>query len=233
MKAVAGVMGRAIAERRRMWLSVLIGFMVVYQLTLMAALIVRFENVPNYVTFYNYPANVYEILVSTPALSDALPIIAEEWLVEIGYMNYDYGNGVSEWSLTLWPSKLVVLSIVGALLATCLVLLLPGKDGACPIASKQRAMVGAGSGAALVGLSSATMSWVVCCATPTWVVSLAMLGMSASLALWLEPLGDFITAGGFILLIATAVFLARRRIAAAAETAKQAMAANRAVPSPS
>jgi len=65
-------------------------------------------------------------------------------------------------------------------------------------------------------MSSATLSWVVCCATPTWVVSLAMLGMSASLALWLEPLGDFITISGFLLLAGCVLYLARRRQAAEA-----------------
>ena len=215
MRNLRHVIGNAIAERKALWISVLLGFVLLYQFALLLALIVRFENVPNYVTFYNYPANVYEILVSTPALSDALPIIAEEWLIEIGYMNFDFGKGISEWSLTILPTKLAILSAVGALLATCAVLLVPARDRACPIAPTRRAMLGAGSGAALVGLSSATLSWVVCCATPTWVVSLAMLGMSASLALWLEPLGDVITGSGFLLLIGTAVFLARRRVAGA------------------
>ena len=49
-----------------------------------------------------------------------------------------------------------------------------------------------------LGLAVQRASWVVCCATPTWVVSLAMMGMSASLALWLEPLVIFITITGFL-----------------------------------
>ncbi len=216
MTALRHVIGRTIAERFPLWLAILVGFVAVYQLLLLAALVVRFENIPNYVTAYNYPANVYEILVSTPALSDAWDIIAEEWLLEIGYMNYDYGNGISEWSLTLWPTKLVQLTVVGALLATCIILLLPGRSGACPAVGDRRALFGAGGGAALVGMSSATLSWVVCCATPTWVVSLAMLGMSASLALWLEPLGDFITISGFFLLIGCVIYLAHRRRSAEA-----------------
>jgi hypothetical protein len=32
-------------------------------------------------------------------------------------------------------------------------------------------------------------------------VALAMLGMSASLALWLEPLGDLLTFGGLLIMI--------------------------------
>ncbi len=69
----------------------------------------------------------------------------------------------------------------------------------------------AGGGAALVGFSSASLSWVVCCAAPTWVVSLAMLGMSVSLAFWLEPFGHVITGSGFGLLLVSVVVLARRQ----------------------
>ena len=39
-----------------------------------------------------------------------------------------------------------------------------------------------------------------------------MMGMSASLALWLEPLGNFITISGFVLLLASIWHLARRRM---------------------
>ena len=41
-------------------------------------------------------------------------------------------------------------------------------------------------------LGNVTLSWVVCCSAPSWVVGLAMLGMSSSLALALEPLGYMI-----------------------------------------
>ena len=102
--------------------------------------------------------------------------------------------------------------VIGALIATVVVLLMPGKDGACAVVSRKTAIGAAGGGAALVGLSSATLSWVVCCAAPTWVVSLAMLGMGVSLAFWLEPLGNVITLSGFALLVAAVVVLAVRRI---------------------
>lgn len=211
MNAVLPTIGRAIAGRWVLWSLITVGFVLAYNLMLMVALVARFGDLPNYTTFYDYFGNVARIVESTPSVADMIPIIREEWLIEIGYMNYDYGNGISEWSLTVLPEKLVILLAVGALIATVVVLLLPGKDGSCAAVSKKVAVGTAGGGAALVGFCSATLSWVVCCATPTWVVSLAMLGMGASLALWLEPLGVVITLSGFALLVATVVVLALRR----------------------
>lgn len=211
MKNILRAIGNAIAGRRVLWTAVAAGVVLSYNLMLLVALIVRFGDLPNYVTFYDYIGNVANIIENTPAVSDMVPIIREEWLIEIGYMNYDYGNGISEWSLTVLPEKLLVLLAAGALIATVAVLLLPGRDGACAVVSKKAAIGAAGGGAALVGLSSATLSWVVCCAAPTWVVSLAMLGMGVSLAFWLEPLGTVITVSGFGLLVATVAVLAIRR----------------------
>jgi len=211
MSGVLSTIGRAIAGRWVLWTAITAGFVVAYNLVLLAALVVRFGNLPNYTTFYDYFDNVARIVESTPSVADMLPIIREEWLIEIGFMNYDYGNGISEWSLTVLPEKLVILFAVGALIASVVVLLLPGKDGTCTAVSKKAAVSAASGGAVLVGLCSATLSWVVCCAAPTWVVSLAMLGMGASLAFWLEPLGGVITLSGFALLVATVIVLALRR----------------------
>jgi hypothetical protein len=201
----------AIARRWLLWGGTVLGFILGYNLLLLAALVVRFGELPNYATVYDYPANVMRILASTPSLLDALQIIREEWLIEIGFMNYQFGNGISEWSLTVLPAKLAVLLAVGALLATVVVLVFPGGAASCSAVAGRRAIGTAGGGAALVGFSSASLSWVVCCAAPTWVVSLAMLGMSVPLAFWLEPFGQLITASGFILLLACVAVLARRR----------------------
>jgi len=211
MRHILPTIGTAIAGRWLLWTMVTVGFVVGYNLLLLLALVARFGDLPNYVTFYDYIGNVLTIIESTPAVADMIPIIREEWLIEIGYMNYDYGNGISEWSLTVLPEKLLVLFGVGALIATVAVLLLPGRDGACAAVSKKAALGATGGGAALVGLSSATLSWVVCCAAPTWVVSLAMLGVGVSVAFWLEPLGTAITLTGYGLLVATVVMLAIRR----------------------
>ena len=204
-------LSESIRERQLIWWGTLIGFVVTYYAGLLLTMLVRFGNIPNYITFYDWPENVWTILTSTPSLLDAIEIISEEWLVEIGYMNYDFGKGISEWAMNIVPHKLFLILIVASLIASVVVLLMPPKKRTCPVAPKGKAVAAASGGATLVGLSSATLSWVVCCATPTWVVSLAMMGMSASLALWLEPVGDLITISGFSLLFFSVWFLARRR----------------------
>ena len=40
----------------------------------------------------------------------------DEWLLEIGYMNYAYGRGVSEWSLLIIPHKVAIVMAIGALI---------------------------------------------------------------------------------------------------------------------
>lgn len=55
------------------------------------------------------------IIQSTPSWADILPIVTEEWLIEIGFMNYHYGTGISEWSLNVIPSRMIVLFFLGAL----------------------------------------------------------------------------------------------------------------------
>lgn len=204
-------LSESIRERQLIWWGALIGFVLTYYAGLLLTMLVRFGNIPNYITFYDWPGNVWTILTSTPSLSDAIEIISEEWLVEIGYMNYEFGKGISEWAMNIVPPKLFLILIVACLIASVVVLLMPSKKRTCPLPPKGKAVAAASGGAALVGLSSATLSWVVCCATPTWVVSLAMMGMSASLALWLEPVGDLITIAGFSLLFFSVWFLARRR----------------------
>lgn len=211
MRNILPTIGQAIRGRWVLWTATTLGLVVLYELTLLFAMMVRFAELPNYMTGYDYIGNVARIIESTPAWSDMLPIIREEWLLEIGHMNYDYGNGISEWSLFIKPETLVVLLAAGALIATALVLLLPDRNGVCSAVPKSAAVGAAGSGAALVGVASVTMSWVVCCAAPTWVVSFTMLGAGVSFAYWLEPLGSAITFTGFGLMVATVVMLAIRR----------------------
>ncbi len=190
------------------WRAILlfgIGTAVLYQFFLMAALIVRFGNLPNYWVFYDWPANILRIIRSTPSISDMGPIMAAEWLIEIGYMNYDYGLGISEWALSVVPAKLAVLFLMGALAGLCFQL---ARRENCP-ASVARSSQGATAlGASLVLLTNATMSWVVCCATPSWVVGLAMLGVGVSTSLALEGLGLWLSGAGFGLLTALAFGLA-------------------------
>ena len=210
MRSDLRTLGRAIGQHKFIWLSTVVGFISVYYLMLFAAMVVRFDNVPNYVTFYDYIGNVVTILKETPAFSDAINILKDEWLIEIGFMNYDYGNGVSEWALNVIPSYLVVQIAAGMLVATAVVVVVKSR-GACTVRSNLAAMSVTGGGAFLVGFTTATLSWVVCCAAPTWVVGLAMLGMSASLALWFEPVGLALSLMGFALLLAGVLLLSRER----------------------
>lgn len=216
MRAYADIVKAAIGRHRRLWLSVTFGLPVLYVIGMLVALVVRFGDFPNYVTFYNWPGNVVEIVRATPAVSDMIPIILEEWLLEVGFMNYDYGHGISEWSMSVVPTKLVVVLILSALLATVLVLANPDA-GVCSTAASRGAKTTAGLGAGMVTLTSLTMTWVVCCATPSWVVGLAMLGVGVSTALWLEWAGPWLTFVGFVLLIGTAAILVRRHANAGGE----------------
>lgn len=183
-------------------------FALAFQAFMLLALLVRFQALPNYVTFYNWFGNVAWIVQSTPAWSDMLPIIWEEWLIEIGRMNYDYGTGISEWSLNVVPSRLLVLFVLGAMVSLCLALL---RRDHCDTGTAATLRATTGLGALLVALTNATMSWVVCCATPSWVVGLAMLGLGVSTSLALETMGPILSATGFGLLVAAILYLAWRK----------------------
>ncbi len=181
-------------RRLLIWgLAIAIGF----QLLMLAALIIRFGQLPNYLEIYNWPGSVWHIIQSTPSWSDMAPIIAEEWLLEIGYMTHEYGAGLSVWSLNVVPSRLVVMFGLGALTGLS-VEIASSRSCAAPLAGGAGAATGLG--AMLVAMTNATMSWVVCCAAPSWVVGLAMLGVGVSTSLALEHLGSLLTAIGFGLL---------------------------------
>lgn len=208
LKAEAGGRLATVARvARERWRTVLLSALAVLVLTTLVqlvALVVRFGNLPNYATLYDFPGNVWRIVRSTPAISDMPPIIADEWLVEIGYMNYDYGLGISEWALTLVPAKMVVVLFTGALVGLLIALLSARR--ACSRTARVTASAAGGAGASLIAFTSLTMSWVVCCATPNWVVGLAMMGLGTATSLWLEPIGGWVTLAGFAFL---AVAIAR------------------------
>lgn len=183
-------------------------FAALQQLVMFFALLLRFRDLPNYVSVFNWPGNVLHIIRSTPSVRDMAGIIREEWLIEIGRMNYDYGTGISEWSLNVIPSRLLVLCLLGAMVGLAFSLM---RRATCtaPTAAGLRATTGVG--AFLVALTNVTMSWVVCCATPSWVVGLAMLGLGTSTSLALERSGPLLSFVGFGLLSALILFLAWRR----------------------
>ncbi len=181
------------------WLGVSAGFVVLYQAGLLLVTMARFRQVPNYVQLYDVVGSYRLIVHSTPAWSDIWPILLDEPWLEVGFKDPHY-YGVATWSYMLIPPKVFLVFLAGALLSTILLLAARTREAACP-PSPARAYAVAALGSTLVGLGSVTLTWVVCCATPSWVVALTMLGMSASLALWLGPFGAVFTGVGLLLLV--------------------------------
>jgi hypothetical protein len=199
MRAYIHVARNAVAQYRARWLAISIGFVVLYYVGLLLLTMLRFGEVPNYVTFHDVLGTYRLILTGTPAWSDALSILIDEPWFETGYKNPLY-YGIATWSYMLVPPKVLLVFLTGMLVGTVAVLAASSKAAACST-SPARAYATAGMGTALVGLTSATLTWVVCCATPSWVVPLAMMGMSVSLALWLEPAGMLLAPLGLLLMV--------------------------------
>lgn len=200
---------QAVVARRWLWLAITVGFVASYYAALVLSVVIRFGELPNYVTPYNFIHDIAVIIRSTPSIHDMVPIVLDEWLLEVGYMNHDYGHGIAEWSVEIIPSKLLVVVALGALVATN-VLLLKRQAQSCARTTLYSGATATGLGAALVGFTSITMMWVVCCASPTWAVGLALLGVGASTAFGLQPFGADITLAGFGVLLAATYVLTRR-----------------------
>jgi hypothetical protein len=212
MTAALSRAGAAIRARKGLFAAVLVGFVALYYASLFGAMLVGFGQVPNYVTVYDWPVNVWHIFASTPSLADAFAIARQEWLLEIGFMNYSFGHGIAEWNVTVWPTRLSMVLLAGLMVSACAVLTFPGSRAACSVPARRAALAAAGGGAFLVGLSNATLHWVVACATPTWTVTLAMLGMPPAVALWLEPLDTPMIGAGYALLAGAVLLLAHRHV---------------------
>lgn len=200
--------------KRWRWLIIgfALGFPVVFYLLLLAIPVFRYGHLPNYVTAYDWTANVERIVRSTASIRDMVPIILNEWLLEIGYMDMDYGHGTAEWSLSLVPHKIVLVSLTGALIGLNVGLMLDRPQAS---SAKQECLRSGGSGAltgvgALIsGLTNATLFSIACCSTPSWVGSLSILGMETSSVFALEPYGPLGSALGLAMLIVSALWLAR------------------------
>lgn len=184
------------ATHWRFLLAVSCSFLLGYYAVQLAAMMIKFGQLPNYIHGYNWFGNVRLILESTPSWRDSLMIIKGEWLLELGYMNYEYGFGIALWSLYLSPAKAIAVIALGTMLGLLWLLTRRSISG-CRMAGTPYLVTG-GLGATLVSMSLMSLSWVVCCATPTWVVGLAILGLSASTALWLEPIGVWLNSVGFL-----------------------------------
>jgi hypothetical protein len=195
MREQANILVQAIRARIAVWLMISVGFLAGYYLLVLVVTMIRFGEIPNYLVFHDIISIYGLIIEGTPSLVDAIPILLEEAWFETGYKNPDY-YGVATWSYMLIPPKMLLVLFGGMLLATFYVL---RKQSAhvCSLAERRTTTLGAGIGTSLIGLTSVTLTWVVCCATPSWVVALAMLGMNASLALFIEPIGKLLTFTGF------------------------------------
>lgn len=208
MMGAISVIGHTVRTSWRRLIAWGVVVSVLFQIIMLIALIVRFQAVPNYITFYDWIGNVIWIIQSTPSWRDMLPIIAEEWLIEIGKMNYDYGTGISEWSLNVVPSKVLVMFVLGCLIGLSTMLM---RSDDCSTSSKRGLAFGTGVGGILIAMTNATMSWVVCCATPSWVVGLAMLGLGVSTSLALETMGPALSGTGLMVLLSVIFILAWRK----------------------
>ena len=171
---------------------------------MLLALIIKFQALPNYINAYDWFENVSVVVSSTPSWRDIFNIIAEEWWLEIGFMNYDFGIGLSEWSLFLAPVKIFKVFLFSAVMVTY-VFVLQSTPKQCDRFQLGSSKIFSGLGGAAFAFTSITMSWVVCCATPTWVVGLAILGLGVSTSLWLEPIGVWLNSLSFLLMIVALV----------------------------
>jgi hypothetical protein len=203
------ILYQTIARSRRAWLTMTLGFAVLYHVGLLVSASLSTGHLPNYIRFYDWPANVWRIIHSTPALADMPAIIDDEWLIETGALNYNYGHGIAEWSLAIIPSHVAVALVLSALVATSILLLRRSRD-ICPLAERGAGATATGVGALFIGTANITMTWVACCATPTWVVGLSLVGIETSSAFALLPYGGALLGGGFAVLAATTWWLAWR-----------------------
>ena len=167
--------------QERLWLLLVAGFVLIFHAVQLASLVVRFGHLPNYVTVFDWPHNVATIIRSTQSAQDMVSIILDEWILEFGYMNHDFGHGISDWSLVILPAKLLFVLVWAALLATDVVLICRAYRS-CDAAALAGGIAATTAGALFAGVTSVTMNWVVCCAMPSWVVGLTVLGVGVSTA---------------------------------------------------
>ena len=197
---------------RRRWLAITLGFTALYYVLVLAFTMLRFQEIPNYVTFENVFHVYHQILSATPSLNDALSIMADEAFFETGFKDPNY-YGIATWSYTLIPPKMLLVLLMAMLVATFSILKMHTQRTACffnkRVDSSIKFNTAAGLGTMLVSLTNVTLSWVVCCATPNWSVALTMLGLSSSLSLWLTPIGKYLTITGLGLLVIAITYQAR------------------------
>ncbi len=189
-----------------------IGFPIVFYLALLGTLVIQYGHLPNYVTRYDWIANILRIIHGTRSVADMVSIILNEWLLEIGYMDYAYGHGVADWSLAIIPHKLAIMSLAGALIGLNVALLLERQTARttsqqCVQACRSGLLTS--MGAFCAGLTSMTVFSVACCAAPSWAGSLTVLGVETSLAFAIEPFGPIASLLGLAALVVSALWIVR------------------------
>jgi hypothetical protein len=197
-----------VKHHRALILGFALLFPVAFYLVLMGLLVMRFGELPNYVTPYDWLGNVWRIIASTGSISDMVKISMDEWLLEIGYMNYAYGRGVSEWSLLIIPHKVLTVMGIGALIGLNFALIADQPPAATFLRQQLRSIrcgLMTSLGALAASLTSITLYWVICHSGPTWVVSLAILGIDVSRAFAIEPLGPALSLAGAAILVVSAL----------------------------
>jgi hypothetical protein len=114
---------------------------------------------------YDWFGNLWRIIASTGSISDILKISMDEWLLEIGYMNYAYGRGVSEWSLLIIPHKVVLVMTIGALIGFNFALIADQAPAATFLRQQIRSIrcgLMTSIGALGASLTCITLYWVIC-----------------------------------------------------------------------
>jgi len=203
------VLQREVRASARLWLLAAVAFFAGFQLLQLALLIMRFQAFPNYLVLHDWPANIARIVRMTPSVADMIAIMFDEWLVEVGSINYSFGRGIAEWSFVLIPGKAVIVLAIAALVATNLVLLRAAWK-TCGVFAWLGSAVATGAGALVGGAAATTITWVVCCAAPTWVVGLAVMGVGVTTALALQPFGGWLLLLGLSTLVMSAILLLRQ-----------------------
>ena len=204
MIGALATIGSAVRARFGLWLAIAFGFLIAYYGFLLAFMSARFDELPNYVIVDNVLQGYKLILAGTPDPRDALSLMAQEILVEAGYLHPKFHIGV--WAVDVVAGKAALILLLGALIATYVVL---GRARIeCAAAARRGSATAGGMGAALIGLTNATMSWVVCCAAPNWVVSLTLMGVGVSTSFAIEPYGRAMSALGVAFAAAAVVLRA-------------------------
>lgn len=188
---IAAVLGQTVA------------LVALYYGALLAAMVLRFGQVPDFVRLHSWLSNVRLLIEHTPTLELGLRLALREPLLEVGRMLPDLP--AAEWSVSLVPLKSA--AVVAAALA---LVLLRRRARVCP--ARPSVSVLTGGGAALTAFASATVGWIACCTFPNWTVLVAMAGLWIPSAMALEPWGAALTAFGLSLL--AAAYIVNRRVSA-------------------